>query len=257
MELSNAPSPGDDDVDMQDATKKTVRTQEFSAELLNVYYTRLFPYNEMYRWLSYGNHYGEKKTVESSQKGKVSVGQPEYFFHREISFTLDVSGEEVYIRYLNFQNAEEMRKKIMRQQPRKSDIGAVYSHEPSKHDMIQANAFKPLERELVFDIDLTDYDDVGAKGADISRGMGKDCWYFMSTAVKVVDKALREDFNFKHLLWIFSGRRGVHCWVCDKSARILDDKSRAAIVNYLTVVTGNERSKYAIFPAKTECVLTP
>ena len=111
MELSNAPSPGDDDVDMQDATKKTVRTQEFSAELLNVYYTRLFPYNEMYRWLSYGNHYGEKKTVESSQKGKVSVGQPEYFFHREISFTLDVSGEEVYIRYLNFQNAEEMRKK--------------------------------------------------------------------------------------------------------------------------------------------------
>ena len=85
MEHSNAPSPGDDDVDMQDATKKTVRTQEFSAELLNVYYTRLFPYNEMYRWLSYGNHYGEKKTVESSQKGKFSVGQPEYFFHREIS----------------------------------------------------------------------------------------------------------------------------------------------------------------------------
>ena len=186
----------------------------------------------MYRWLSYGNTYGMKDTM----------GQPEYFYHREISFTLDVSGEEVYIRYLNFKNAEEMRKKIMRQQPRKIDIGAVYSHEPSKHDMIPSNIFKPLERELVFDIDLTDYDDVGAEGADISRGMGKDCWYFMSTAVKVVDKALREDFNFKHLLWIFSGRRGVHCWVCDQSARTLDDKSRAAIVNYLTVVTGNERS---------------
>ena len=39
---------------------------------------------------------------------KDTMGQPEYFFHREISFTLDVSGEEVYIRYLNFKNAEEM-----------------------------------------------------------------------------------------------------------------------------------------------------
>ena len=48
MELVNAPSPGgkqqqeDEDVDMTDETSvpKTVRTQEFSAELLNVYYTR-------------------------------------------------------------------------------------------------------------------------------------------------------------------------------------------------------------------------
>jgi DNA primase small subunit len=170
MELVNAPTP-DDDVHMHDE-KTTVRTQEFSAELLNVYYSRLFPYNEMYRWLSYGNTYGVKNTIDTGidkNNKKVTVGQPEYFFHREISFTLDVSGEEVYIRYLNFKNAEEMRKKIMQQQPRKIDIGAIYSHEPSKHDMIPANVFKPLERELVFDIDLTDYDDVGAKGADISR----------------------------------------------------------------------------------------
>ena len=54
-------------------------------------------------------------------------------------------------------------------------------------------------------------------------------------ALKVVDKGLREDFSFKNILWIYSGRRGIHCWVCDPAARDLPNDAREAIVTYLDV----------------------
>jgi DNA primase small subunit len=45
-----------------------------------------------------------------------------------------------------------------------------------------------------------------------------------------------DDFGFSNIMWVYSGRRGVHCWVCDERARVLSDEARAAIVRYLSIV---------------------
>ena len=96
------------------------------------------------------------------------------------------------------------------------------------------DALKPVQRELVFDIDLTDYDEIRRCGCTGAKICGT-CWGFMKMAVKVMDEGLKEDFGFSHVAWFYSGRRGIHAWVCDEAARALTDQGRAAVAQYFEV----------------------
>ena len=189
----------------------------FSPELLQMYYSRLFPYELLHAWLAY------------DPSGK----HPDVFKKREFSFTLEPTpGTEVYMRYQSFSNKQELAQAILKRRPVKIDIGAVFSHYPKDKNSI--NGIAPVQRELVFDIDLTDYDDIrqcGCSGAKICP----TCWTFMSMACQVMDQGLRQDFGFQHIAWFYSGRRGVHAWICDETARDMTDAARSAVASYFEV----------------------
>ncbi|PKA46070.1 DNA primase small subunit [Apostasia shenzhenica] len=202
--------------------------QEFNSDYLKVYYGKLFPYSDIFRWMSYGND------------GKHPAHDQSYFCRREFSFTLE---NDVYLRFQSFKTASEMESAIKEKCPHKIDIGPVYSVDPMKrHSYSQAgnNVFTPVERELIFDIDISEYDDVRycCSGSDICL----DCWPLMAVAIKVIDTALRDDFGFNHILWVYSGRRGVHCWVCDSRARRLSNEQRSSIADYFHIYKGGENS---------------
>ena len=187
---------------------------------MRIFYQRLFPWRQLFQWL---NH---------------SPTPTNDFGHREFAFTLQ---NDAYLRYQSFPTSDLLRKDVLRLLPSRFEIGPVYSTNPRDRKTLRnSSAFKPLNKELCFDIDLTDYDDIRTCCAKANICL--KCWQFMTMAIKTVDVALREDFGFKHIMWVYSGRRGAHAWVCDKKARGLDDQKRRAIAGYLEVVKGGTQA---------------
>ncbi|GAA6027276.1 hypothetical protein JCM8097_002549 [Rhodosporidiobolus ruineniae] len=195
-------------------------TEESMGDLSNpmvmrTYYARLFPWKQLFLWLNQAHAPTKQWT------------------HREFAFTLQ---NEAYLRYQCFNTADDLKNEVLRLNPSRFEIGPEYSGRPNARKALMKSAFRPLTRELVFDIDMTDYDSVRTCCKD--KAMCRRCWKFITVAVKVLDELLRTDFGFTHLLWVYSGRRGIHLWISDPQALELTDDQRSAIVRYIDIVKG-------------------
>ena len=175
-------------------------------QYMSLYYGRLFPWQTLYQWLSYGHIAAHPATATAAGGGgggaapSASSGMSSNFFQRrEFCFTLD---GDIFVRYQSFRDGSALVKGIRQQLPSKIDIGPVFNVDPQRRNAYTSGnggtkTFMPVERELVFDIDLTDYDDVRTccSGGNIC---GK-CWKFMTVAIKVLDSGLRHDFGFRNI----------------------------------------------------------
>lgn len=186
-------------------------SNSYLKEQYSEYYRRIFPVQRLCNWLSHGN-------------------DSTYLLNREICFTLP---GDIFCRFKSFPNAALLQKALVADAPEKIDAGAVYQVPAERRHQ---TPLVPQERELVFDIDMSDYDTVRSccKGKSIC----KHCWPWMATAAHVIRYMVSECFGFTKLLPVFSGRRGIHIWVCDAAARKLSDDDRQAIVSFMNVVHG-------------------
>jgi DNA primase small subunit len=180
-----------------------------TKELMSEYYQRVYPVELVTRWLKYGE--------EGAFLGR-----------REFCFTLV---GDIFTRFRSYNTEALLKADLIKNGPEKIDIGAVYATAPDKKNTV---TLVTTQRELVFDIDMSDYDELRSccKGKQVCAS----CWLWMSTAAHILRDLMVTDFGFDVIVPVFSGRRGIHLWVLDEAARLLTDEERSAVVGYCTVV---------------------
>ena len=184
-----------------------------SPDILKKYYSQYYPSELIINWLTKN----DKKNLKK----------------REFCFT---SQNDKYIRYQSFKSLSEFKHRILNLNPIKIDIGGIYNQEPRHYIENKSNNnnnkdFICEEKELVFDIDISDYDEV--RKCCQNNDVCSKCWKYIVSGAKILKRILEEDFGFQKIFFTFSGRRGIHCWVCDKRACVLKKNARTAIEKYI------------------------
>ena len=168
---------------------------EKESKFIN-YYTTIFPYREIF------------KTIDISKK-------------KELAFGLQGT---TFMRYETFDTPEEFYNRIKTVNPYRIDVGATYKERPKK---TTKNEF--VGKELVFDIDLTDYE----RTCCVDKNVCENCYEIIKCTIEIFDYVLKEEFGFKSYGFVFSGRRGLHCWVFGHDE--LDTETRSGIFRFFNV----------------------
>ena len=156
-----------------DAIKKYMCTTLYPAELL----WSLFTYNGRYAHL------------------------------REFGFFVGPEGN-IMARHLTFGTAKEFRDAILARKPVRIEVGAIYKCQPVP-GLISP---KVEARETVIDIDIDDYDLVRTccKG---KANFCRSCWPLVIAGAQIVSLRLQMlTAQSNEFAWVFSGRRGLHCF---------------------------------------------
>lgn len=183
------------------------------------YYTRHFPYRELARVLTRNG---------------------DALCQREFALEGDF-----YKRYVVAKDWEDLRRQVIAHPGITSlHVGPVYSGRVAR-SADHARSW-PARRELVFDIDLfPDYEWLTLNRADGSADM-EACdraWPVCAIGAFLLQYVLETAFGFKEIMCVYSGRRGVHLWVCDNAAMDLADDARSAIVGYVRASLTEDKAR--------------
>jgi len=198
----------------------------------------------------------------------------EIFESRNFVFVLpdDKGGEPIVSMYKSFRTPVELQDAFREQPPLRVEIGSR-GFEPSSMMPVVAeklasrgdsNPYAMHTKELVFDVDITEWNDlrdcgcIQIKSRELCPRCGKSltfdselmerygycecgkqpsqlcsrCWCYVKASMVIMNYILSQRLGYKEVLFVFSGSKGYHCWVFDDDVKYYSEAERAAIVNY-------------------------
>ena len=104
--------------------------------------------------------------------------------------------------------------------------------------------FVPLYKELVFDLDVHDFDRFCECAAHGRKTLCHDCWLHIEGAYFVMRFILTRLFGYAeaNILTVFSGGKGIHCFVNDARAMRLTQEQRFFMYDTIRVESGKNHT---------------
>jgi DNA primase small subunit len=170
-----------------------------------------------------------------------------HYNRREISFIVQQEdGEEFCLRNMSYADAEKLKADIRKMVPARIDIGPIYDNNAMYNKDVSKKG-TAVAREFVIDIDMNDYNDI--RTCCTGKSLCQKCWKFLVAAYEVLKELLEKGLGFKNILWVFSGRRGIHAWVSDSEAKNMSGPVRKMLTEYLNFTINNDKLDSLVKPS--------
>ena len=168
--------------------------------------------------------------------------------HRDFSFR-SIHKPDLVHRFEHFESGDALQSYALQTIPTRIDIGGIYNSPPMsewKREQEQqqggpvGGGLPPLfivARELVFDVDVSDYFPLNGTVqrtccAD-NKGVCRRCWVLLACAAELLRHLLTEQLGLQHLMFVFSGKKGIHVWVLDEETHLWSEAQRKTIVQWI------------------------
>ena len=138
----------------------------------------------------------------------------------EIAARFTIDNRDVMSRKTTYTRKDDLLLYCQAKNPHSLELGGVYpAGFEDRADQRKVRRLINITGPLVIDIDMDDYHCKGLRSGICNcakKEVCRVCWnILLEPGRKVLDMLLRKSFGFKQLFYIFSGRRGYHCWIVD------------------------------------------